>query len=49
MSEPVKCCICGRPLTDPDSVKAGIGPICAKNQREKEEREKRICERQANE
>lgn len=23
------CCICGRTLTDPESVKAGIGPICA--------------------
>lgn len=22
------CRICGRPLTDPDSVAAGIGPIC---------------------
>ena len=23
------CCLCGRTLTDPDSVSAGIGPICA--------------------
>lgn len=23
------CCICSRTLTDPESVKAGIGPICA--------------------
>lgn len=23
------CCVCGRPLTHPDSVRAGIGPICA--------------------
>lgn len=23
------CCCCGRTLTDPDSVAAGIGPICA--------------------
>lgn len=25
---PVKCLNCGRPLTDPDSVKRGIGPEC---------------------
>jgi Family of unknown function (DUF6011) len=25
-----RCIICCRPLTDPTSVKAGIGPICAK-------------------
>lgn len=25
------CCLCGRELTDPDSVRAGIGPICAGN------------------
>lgn len=24
-----KCCCCGRELTDPDSIAAGIGPICA--------------------
>ena len=24
-----KCCCCGRELTDPESVAAGIGPICA--------------------
>ncbi len=23
------CCYCGRPLTHPDSVKTGYGPICA--------------------
>lgn len=23
------CCVCGRPLSDPESVAAGIGPICA--------------------
>lgn len=23
------CCICGRTLTDPESIAAGIGPICA--------------------
>lgn len=23
------CCICGRQLTDPNSVEAGIGPVCA--------------------
>ncbi len=26
-----KCCCCGRELTDPESVAAGIGPICATN------------------
>lgn len=26
-----KCCICARELTDPASVEAGIGPICASN------------------
>lgn len=26
-----KCCICARELTDPASVEAGIGPICAGN------------------
>jgi hypothetical protein len=25
-----KCCICGRTLTDPDSVSRGIGPECLK-------------------
>lgn len=25
-----KCCKCGRPLTDPESIKLGVGPICAK-------------------
>lgn len=24
-----RCCSCGRELTDPDSIEAGIGPICA--------------------
>jgi len=24
-----RCCSCGRDLTDPSSIKAGIGPICA--------------------
>lgn len=24
-----KCCVCARMLTDPDSIKAGIGPTCA--------------------
>jgi hypothetical protein len=23
------CCVCGRTLTNPDSIEAGIGPICA--------------------
>lgn len=23
------CCVCGRTLTDPKSIEAGIGPICA--------------------
>ncbi len=26
------CQVCGRPLSDPDSVAAGIGPICASKQ-----------------
>lgn len=26
-----KCCCCGRELTDPASIAAGIGPICATN------------------
>ncbi len=26
-----RCCCCGRTLTDPASVAAGIGPICAEN------------------
>lgn len=26
-----ECCCCGRELTDPDSIAAGIGPICASN------------------
>lgn len=25
-----QCCVCGAELTDPKSVEAGIGPICAK-------------------
>ena len=25
------CCFCGRELTDPNSIKLGIGPICAAN------------------
>lgn len=24
-----KCCVCARPLTNPDSIDAGIGPECA--------------------
>jgi hypothetical protein len=24
------CCVCGRTLTDEDSIEAGIGPVCAK-------------------
>lgn len=27
-----ECAICGRPLTDPESIKNGIGPVCALNQ-----------------
>lgn len=26
-----KCCCCGRELTDPESIAAGIGPVCATN------------------
>jgi len=22
------CCVCGRPLTDPESIREGIGPVC---------------------
>lgn len=25
------CCVCGRTLTDEDSIQAGIGPVCATN------------------
>lgn len=25
-----ECSVCGRPLTDPDSLRSGIGPVCAK-------------------
>lgn len=25
------CCVCGKILTNPESIKAGIGPICAEN------------------
>jgi len=28
MSSETKCMICGRLLTDPVSVKRGIGPVC---------------------
>lgn len=24
-----RCCVCGRPLTNPESIDAGIGPECA--------------------
>ena len=24
-----RCCVCGRELTDPESIAAGIGPVCA--------------------
>ena len=24
----VRCSVCSRPLTDPESVAAGIGPVC---------------------
>lgn len=26
------CVVCNRPLTDPDSIKRGIGPVCAAHQ-----------------
>lgn len=26
-----RCCVCGRELTDPESVANGIGPVCAKS------------------
>ena len=26
-----RCCFCSRKLTDPTSVRAGYGPVCAKN------------------
>ncbi len=25
-----KCGVCGRPLTDPESIERGLGPVCAK-------------------
>ena len=28
MSEETRCLICGRRLTDPVSVRRGIGPVC---------------------
>lgn len=27
-----RCCVCGRPLTTPESIAAGIGPWCAEQQ-----------------
>ena len=40
MPEEAHCMICGRPLTNPVSVKRGIGPVCyaaiLKKRREKE-------------
>jgi hypothetical protein len=29
--EQTKCNLCGERLTDPESIKRGIGPVCAKN------------------
>lgn len=42
MSE--RCKICGKELTDPDSVKAGIGPICAEHLERLEEFEQSSTE-----
>jgi len=26
---PINCSVCGRPLSDPESIRAGMGPVCA--------------------
>lgn len=28
----IRCLVCGRWLTDPESIKNGVGPICAKEE-----------------
>lgn len=34
-----KCAVCGRKLTDPASIAAGVGPVCAgKQQKQKRKR-----------
>ena len=38
------CRVCGRRLTDPESIKAGVGPICAENLRKQELMDKWIEE-----
>jgi len=39
-----RCRVCGRRLTDPDSVKKGIGPVCAENLKKQWLLEKFIAE-----
>jgi hypothetical protein len=35
----MRCRVCGKVLTDPASVEAGIGPVCAARGRERRKRE----------
>lgn len=35
------CRLCGRELTDPESVKIGVGPVCLEKLISKEERERK--------
>lgn len=39
-----KCAVCGKPLTDPESVKLGIGPLCRANGWTAEKVEARMAE-----
>lgn len=38
------CRVCGRRLTDPESVRAGIGPVCAEKQKKQDLMERFIEE-----
>lgn len=38
-----RCRRCNKPLTDPDSIKAGIGPVCARV--EDDEKKRQLLER----
>lgn len=38
----VNCLICGRKLTDPDSVKRGIGPVCWSKIEREDRRERQV-------
>jgi hypothetical protein len=39
MSAQSHCCVCGRALSNPTSVAAGMGPICAAKERAKREKQ----------